>query len=230
MLSNFKSKIKARHPEVWQNVGCLYHQFLISKRLFYLLNPVRHWDKFLIKMKPEHIGSLKQVYDEELDFFINQVQKIQSRSILEIGCGYGRVIKVLDKRVKSLTKIVGIDFSPAMIEDARNRLKEAKKIELRRFDVANKLPFEDNEFDVVFSWQTLMHIPPKKINNVFEEIYRVARKYIIHGENLNISFRTFRHNYSSFYLQNNCQILLDIINPIRMRAKNKLRATLFFSN
>ncbi|MCQ9207630.1 MAG: class I SAM-dependent methyltransferase, partial [Omnitrophica bacterium] len=80
-------------------------------------------------------------------------------SILDMGCGTGRVCIGIAKRAGSNCKIYGVDLSENMLEVASKNAKQEKvedKIVFRNAD-ALKLEFEDNYFDIVSSSNMLHH-------------------------------------------------------------------------
>lgn len=66
-------------------------------------------------------------------------------TILDVGCGFGRHIKILGPKAK---RIVGIDYNANIIQRVRQELKDLKKVELF-VENAKQMPFENNRFDVV---------------------------------------------------------------------------------
>ena len=85
-------------------------------------------------------------------------------NILEIGFGDGAFAKKIANKVKSVTGI-GIEK-----ELPKNM---PKNVTLKIID-AEKMPFKDNYFDLVFTKDTLHHI--KNLGLVFDEIRRVLKK------------------------------------------------------
>lgn len=77
----------------------------------------------------------------------------QARSLLEIGCGTGFVLRAMREHHPDVD-FVGGDISPGALAAARQRLPE---IELLQVD-ARELPFE-REFDVVGAFDVLEHEP-----------------------------------------------------------------------
>ena len=73
------------------------------------------------------------------------------RATLEIGCGEGRVARDLVKRGHRVT---GVDASPTMLDAAREAHSEG---EYELADAAD-LPFEDDSFDLVVSYNSLIDI------------------------------------------------------------------------
>jgi SAM-dependent methyltransferase len=97
------------------------------------------------------------------------------RRALDLGTGTGKAARVVAKRFPE-AEVVGVDLSPAMIEEAR-RVLPAELSGRVRFEVADasRLPFEDGAFDLV----TLLNMIP-----FFEELARVTAS----GGRLEIAF------------------------------------------
>jgi len=91
--------------------------------------------------------------------------------ILDIGCGTGRVTRLISKKAK---KVIGIDFSNEMIEIAKEKSKDIKNIEYQKVDITKKLPFKNNSFDKITAILVINHI--KNANQLFKEIHRVLKK------------------------------------------------------
>ncbi len=91
---------------------------------------------------------------------------------LDFGSGVGRMTVYFANHFREVT---GIDVSSAMIERARMRVQD-DAVSFTAFDGKN-LPFTDNHFDFIFSFQTLQHIPTKDdVDRYFAEFFRVLRK------------------------------------------------------
>lgn len=92
--------------------------------------------------------------------------------VLDVGCGTGNLVKYL-RRLG--VDAYGIDVSEKAIELADSEVKPF----LRVGDIT-KLPFEDESFDVVTTFDVLEHINVKKLQKAVKECNRVAKKNIIH--------------------------------------------------
>lgn len=90
--------------------------------------------------------------------------------ILDVGCGSGIVTRDIARLTKG--KVIGIDGSKDMIEVAKKILKDYKNVELR-VSSADKLPFDENMFDIVTCNLLLMWAdnPQKAVS----EMARVAK-------------------------------------------------------
>jgi len=87
-------------------------------------------------------------------------------SILELGCGDGRILRALPDKVHG----TGID-----IDSVRIKLFPGNKI----IGDISKLPIKSMMFDMVLCCEVLEHLDDKALFFVLEEIQRVAKKYIL---------------------------------------------------
>jgi ubiquinone/menaquinone biosynthesis C-methylase UbiE len=92
-------------------------------------------------------------------------------SILEVGCGTGRLTVPVAKKCGHVT---AIDFSQRMIEVAKRKSSDLSNIEFRRVDIRRGLPFENGRFDKVLAALVINHVD--NIEKFFMEVYRVLRK------------------------------------------------------
>jgi SAM-dependent methyltransferase len=91
-------------------------------------------------------------------------------SLLEVGCGPGRLwTENLDLLPKNWA-ITLSDASPGMVAEAEARLEPDGRFEFRVADVRD-LPFEEGRFDAVVANHMLYHVPDRE--RAFSEITRV---------------------------------------------------------
>jgi len=114
---------------------------------------------------------LRQVYDlapervrRYLDSELNYVMaKIRPNDlVLELGCGYGRILPGLASRARW---VVGIDTSNSSLQFARNFIQDAPNICLTQSDAA-KLSFRKHTFDCVVCIQngvSAFHVDPRTL-------------------------------------------------------------------
>ena len=103
----------------------------------------------------------------EMPTTLKLLGSIKGKRILDLGCGPGLYASVLKQR-GAIVK--GIDASEELIKIAR---EEVKGVEFILGD-AEKLPYRNNEFDIVLSALVLGHFD--KWNKVLSEIRRVLKK------------------------------------------------------
>ena len=115
---------------------------------------------------------------------------------MEVGCGYGKVLRSL--REFTAVPLTGIDFSSSQLEKAKEYLSGLEGITLVRGD-AERLPFPDGSFDVVFTSNVILHNPPKKADRMRREILRVSKKYVVHKEDTDVNFSRYGYDHARIY-------------------------------
>ncbi len=100
----------------------------------------------LFKVYETKIPRVKQYLDAEISFIRDYLTGRES--VLELGAGYGRIIKELAGNCKS---IVGIDISDETVSLGKEYLKDTSNVKIMAMD-ANNLTFEEN-FDVILCLQ-----------------------------------------------------------------------------
>ncbi len=90
---------------------------------------------------------IKQYLEAEIQYVLDHIN--QTDVVLELGCGYGRVLARLAQKAK---KVFGIDTSEGSIKLAREFLHSISNIELYKMN-AKSLNFNDQMFDVVIAIQ-----------------------------------------------------------------------------
>ncbi len=111
-----------------------------------------------------------QFLKAEIEFVLKGVN--HTDTVLDLGCGYGRVAIELLKKAK---KVVGIDISKENIELAGKIIGNEENCEFYVMDAID-LKFSDNYFDTVICIQngiSAFKVDPLKL---FEESIRVTRK------------------------------------------------------
>lgn len=95
-------------------------------------------------------------------------------TVIDLGSGAGNDCFVARKEAGESGKIIGVDFTPAMIERARINAENLKlnNVEFRQGDI-EQIPVTSETADVVVSNCVLNLVPNK--DNVFKEIFRVLK-------------------------------------------------------
>jgi SAM-dependent methyltransferase len=97
------------------------------------------------------------------------------QSIIDVGCGSGVLLPLLAKAVGSAGKVVGVDYSLAMVRDAETKVETeglSQIVSVREAD-ARRLPFADGSFDAAHCERLLMHLEDP--NKALIEMARVVR-------------------------------------------------------
>jgi arsenite methyltransferase len=95
-------------------------------------------------------------------------------TVVDLGSGAGNDAFIARKVVGANGKVIGIDFTPAMVQKARANAEKLgfNNIEFRQGDIED-MPLTSNKADVVVSNCVLNLVPNK--HKVFSEIHRVLK-------------------------------------------------------
>ena len=135
------------------------HQNLEKKRVMIVDNNL-HFKKFYNSIywgydfAEEVIGGL--IYGNKLNTARQQRSKLFNllphTSILSVGCGTGCDFEYFPTGILSTMHIVGIDISEGMLKQCQKKFRKWNiNIDLI-IGMAEELPFDDNTFDIVFSF------------------------------------------------------------------------------
>lgn len=127
-------------------------------------------------MSPNEFDKLCQsnigVYrTEQIDEFLSG---LKLNNILEVGSNVGNQLLLLQE--KGYKNLYGIELNRYAVEKSKERTK-GKGIDIIQGS-AFDIPFKDAYFDLVFTSGVLIHISPRNINDVLDEIFRCSKKYI----------------------------------------------------
>ncbi len=90
---------------------------------------------------------IKQYLEAEIQYVLDHIKTTDV--VLELGCGYGRVIARLAQKAR---KIYGIDTSEESLRFAQEFLRKETNVELHKMN-AISLIFKEQKFDVVIAIQ-----------------------------------------------------------------------------
>jgi methionine biosynthesis protein MetW len=113
-------------------------------------------------MSPESLAMRNSV--------IKILSKFSVKSMLDLGCGVGELSLLYAKAVKA-NDVYAVDISQAAINEARRRGIKAFVCDLN----CDKLPFDDNFFDLVTATEVLEHL--YNPDNALEEVRRVLKPH-----------------------------------------------------
>ena len=98
------------------------------------------------------------------------------QAVLELGCGNGLFLPGLAEKVQPTGRVVGIDHSDALIEEARKTADASPYAAIIATEVADayKLPYPDGHFDAAHCERVLMHLEDPTA--ALRELARVVRR------------------------------------------------------
>ena len=146
-------------------------------------NPSEYWHERGKKYKENFRYDKSKHLQEE--FLITHLNGISGsfKSILELGCGFGRITQLLLTNYSNITEYLAVDISPHQIENAKSLLSSTKlsnnqvKLDFLVSDIQSlKL---DKEFDLVILSEVLLHILPTEIDSIIKKLIKLSKKHII---------------------------------------------------
>lgn len=121
-----------------------------------------YYDEFSAWYENERGRGYHQLID---DLEVDLVKRYgKEASVLEAGCGTGLI---LERVARFAGEAWGFDLSPGMLAKARERHLHVVQASVTH------VPFADAQFDVVYSFKVLAHVPP--IREAIAELARVTR-------------------------------------------------------
>ncbi|WP_203790475.1 class I SAM-dependent methyltransferase [Paractinoplanes rishiriensis] len=116
-----------------------------------------------------------QVHRELRRLFLNRLPG--STDVLDLGCGQGHDLEAM---ARAGHRVAGLDFSSFAVRHARKRVygwrfPRRRKSDLRVYDIADRLPFENGRFGGVYSHLALHYFHDDVTRQIFSEIARVLR-------------------------------------------------------
>lgn len=97
------------------------------------------------------------------------IGNVDSKTILDVGCGTGNILNMILNKYNNVD-VYGIDISDKMLEKAKEKLTVRAHLTLGD---SEKLPYEDNKFDLIMCNDSFHHYPNPK--NVLKEFFRVLK-------------------------------------------------------
>jgi SAM-dependent methyltransferase len=131
------------------------------------------------KYKKENLTpELRQEFFDSGERYVEQIFKVISSHFdrnfcpllgIDFGCGVGRIVIPLAKRCK---KVIGVDVSPSMIEEAK---RNCAFFNIKNVDFADDLSKIEHQADFINTALVLQHIETKRGMNLIEDLIRKLR-------------------------------------------------------
>jgi phosphoethanolamine N-methyltransferase len=118
-------------------------------------------------------GYLSPGGPDEVDRVLDGIE-LTGSTVLDIGCGSGGITVDLARR-HGAGRVIGIDVEVPVCDHARARAERAgvaDRVEIELVE-PGPLPFAEASFDVVFSKDSIVHIPDKE--TMCRDVFRVLR-------------------------------------------------------
>lgn len=166
--------------------------------------PREFWDEWADRFAKHHY---QRELHESNRWLLEHVREAHPAEVLEVGCGFGRNLKMLQDGLGYPCRLLGADLSMRLLRIGREDLGPA--VPLICSDV-NRLPLPDRAFETVVTHGLLMHVPPGDVRTAIRELLRVTRQTLwcieeqvltptARGTSFSINEYTFAHNYPALF-------------------------------
>lgn len=132
--------------------------------------------------------------DQEV-VLLEVLEGLQYGSVLDVGCGFGRVARLVDIRAA----YSGIDISGDVLDAARLVRPDGRFV---RAAIRDFRPSHD--YDLVMAIEVLMHIRPREIWHAMARLMELSRRYVLTLDWTEAipepaALHNFRHDYSAIW-------------------------------
>jgi cyclopropane fatty-acyl-phospholipid synthase-like methyltransferase len=167
-------------------------------------NPKEFWYERGKSYKEKFEYNKKYKLQEQM--IVDYLKTISSfLTVLEVGCGFGRINKILLSNFPDIEEYVGIDLSPHQIENAKEYVKLVKAKQLK-FIVSDIESFQsDKKYDLVIASEVLMHILPSEIEEVMRKLVDRSNQHVVNIDwyeektPIKAAPHNFIHHYEKIY-------------------------------
>ena len=130
---------------------------------------------------------------------LDELNKIKFQTVLEYGCGFGRITKLINENFKPIN-YTAFDISVEQLNNAQ-KFCDCDNINFSESTIENFEP--DQKYDLVVGSEVLMHVKPENIEEYIKKIVGWSKKYILsidvtHTEGI-LSNHNFIHPYKKLY-------------------------------
>ena len=145
-------------------------------------NPSEYWhERGKIYKKNFRYDKNKRLQEEFLIAHLNNISG-SFKTVLELGCGFGRITQLLLSNYNNISEYLAIDISPDQIENAKSLLSSSKlpnqvKLNFLVSDIQSLRL--DKEYDLVLLSEVLLHILPEDIDSIIKKLITLSKKHII---------------------------------------------------
>ena len=161
--------------------------------------PVEYWQKRGVQYQNNFVHN--DFFKTQEDVILNHLKTMKFSSVLEFGCGFGRITKLI------------LDNFPIQTYNAFDlsvdQINNAKKLCINldvKFKVSTIQEYVDqNKYDIVIGSETLMHILPSDIQTVVEKLSKFTNSDMINidfyqdKKTVELAKHNFLHQYDTIY-------------------------------
>lgn len=126
-------------------------------------------------------------------------------SVLEIGCGFGRITKLVLSQFPNIQKYTAMDISPHQIKNASEYVigvSDGIDIQFIVSDIKSLQVTE--QYDLVLAAEVLLHVLPSEITDIIAKLVGLSSRHIINVDYYlekvtALAPHNFLHQYEKIY-------------------------------
>ena len=163
-------------------------------------NPIEYWRE---RGKVYYKGKFD--YPEiklQEQFIVEALKPLSFSSVLEVGCGFGRVTKLVLDSYPGIAQYVAFDLSSDQVERAKDYVSNP----LVNYAVSDIESFSsDSRYELVLAAEVLLHVRPEGIRSAIDKLLSLSSRYFVHidwCEDNPVGRpapHNFMHDYDSIY-------------------------------
>jgi trans-aconitate methyltransferase len=112
------------------------------------------------------------VFEQQERALLNVLAHLEYDSVLEVGCGFGRITALVMEREPSL--YTAIDVSADMLASARARIP---RVDFVQSSILDYKP--GRQWDLVLAVEVLMHVPPHEIEATINTMRSMSARHLV---------------------------------------------------
>lgn len=130
------------------------------------------WDQVAVKEEAITPGGQESIAEAVVERLLEGVPEdvVKMATVLDVGCGEGRLAQELAKKVKHY---VGIDISKVALARAAKKTEALDNVKFYHLTGRLKNVFAEEEFRIIVSWTVFMHMPKDIFRIYLEDIYAI---------------------------------------------------------
>ena len=136
-----------------------YELFLDKKYMFYSCADFHHPD-----------NTLQQAQQNKADFILRLIDPQPGEKILELGCGWGSMLRRIHEATGEKKNLYGLTLSREQV--AYNAEHNGFQVEFDNFITRD---YRNEEFDKIYSIGAWEHVRPKEIPQLLAKLYRALK-------------------------------------------------------
>ncbi len=162
-----------------------------------------HWqargDDYLAEISDsDGIAGYFRRQEEEFGEFLSSLDLSSVESVLEVGCGYGRMTPVIAGALPRLHRHVCLDISRGQIRAAKQALDTGLQGRVSFVVSDFHQPALAETFDLVIFIEVLLHFPPEQISSVLQSAQALSKSWLIHVDPFEEYRWPLRHRLKGF--------------------------------